>query len=171
MNLLHSRTSEAAREVSVDVVIRKVLEHFKQEDPRGLPGVPIPEPMDIPDFEGQFSLAKIKFSEAQLHGLSLFKIEHIRTDLRAMKVWVGLSFDSLQVLGRYKMSSWLSTSSGDFNVTLLGVHAQGFAGLVVDGEGSLQASNITLDLAFKDIDMKFDNLGFFGSLFQVEFLP
>ena len=65
------------------------------------------------------------------------------------------------------MSSWFSTSSGDFNVTLIKVQAQGFAGLVVDNEGLLQASNITFDVGFKDIAMKFDNLGFFGSLFQV----
>jgi hypothetical protein len=64
------------------------------------------------------------------------------------------------------MSSWLSTSSGDFNVTVEGVYAIGFAGLVVDQEGVMQASNITLDLAFKDINLKFENLGFFGNLFQ-----
>ena len=144
-----------------------MLEHFKQDDPRGLPGLPIPDPMPIPDFEGQFTMAKIKFSEALLHGLSQFRIEHVRTDLRDMKVWVGFSFESLQVLGRYRMGSWLSTSSGDFNVTLLDVHAQGFVGLAVDTEGAIQASNITIDLRFRDIAMNFDNLGFFGSLFQV----
>lgn len=78
-----------------------------------------------------------------------------------------MTFDSLQVIGRYRMSSWFSTSSGDFNVTLISVQAQGFAGLVVDSEGLMQATNITFDVGFKDITMKFENLGFFGSLFQV----
>ena len=78
-----------------------------------------------------------------------------------------MTFDTLQVVGRYRMSSWFSTSSGDFNVTLIRVHAEGFAGLIVDSEGLMQASNITFDVGFKDITMKFENLGFFGSLFQV----
>lgn len=65
------------------------------------------------------------------------------------------------------MSSWFSTSSGDFNVTLIKVNAEGYAGLIVDEEGLLQASNISFGVGFKDIAMKFDNLGFFGSLFQV----
>ena len=80
---------------------------------------------------------------------------------------MGLTFDTLQVLGRYRMSTWLTTSSGDFNVTLITVNADGFAGIIVDGDGSLQVSNITFDVGFKDIAMKFDNLGFFGSMFQV----
>lgn len=80
---------------------------------------------------------------------------------------MGLTFDTLQVVGRYRMSSWFSTSSGDFNVTLITVNADGFAGLTVDADGSLQISNITFDVGFKDIAMKFDNLGFFGSMFQV----
>lgn len=67
------------------------------------------------------------------------------------------------------MSSWFSTSSGDFNVTLIKVNAEGYAGLVVDEEGLLQTSDITFGVGFKDITMKFDNLGFFGSLFQVIF--
>lgn len=80
---------------------------------------------------------------------------------------MGMTFDTLEVLGRYRMSSWFSTSSGDFNVTLIKVVAEGFVGLMVDTDGSLQASNITFDVGFKDIAMKFDNLGFFGNLFQV----
>ncbi|KZS07952.1 Uncharacterized protein APZ42_028321 [Daphnia magna] len=153
-------------ELALDARIRQLLEHFKQDDPLGIPGVPIPDPMPIPDFEGEFPAAKIKFSEAELHQLSQFRINYVRTDLKDLKVWIGMTFDSLQVIGRYRMSSWFSTSSGDFNVTLISVQAQGFAGLVVDSEGLMQATNITFDVGFKDITMKFENLGFFGSLFQ-----
>jgi hypothetical protein len=188
-------------ELSLDARIRQLLEHYKQDDPLGIPGVPIPDPMPIPDFEGDFPAAKIKFSEAQLQQLSQFRINYVRTDLKDLKVrtmstrldsgrkitesvffcfffvfffkfkvWIGMTFDTLQVVGRYRMSSWFSTSSGDFNVTLIRVHAEGFAGLIVDSEGLMQASNITFDVGFKDITMKFENLGFFGSLFQVTLL-
>lgn len=82
---------------------------------------------------------------------------------------MGLTFDTLEVIGQYRMGSWFSTSSGDFNVTLIKVQGEGFAEMMVDSEGSLQASNITFDIKFKDINMKFDNLGFFGTVFQVNF--
>ena len=160
---ISNRTKE---ELSLDARIRQMLDHFKQDDPRGIPGLPIPDPMPIPDFKGQFSVAEIRFSDAHLHQLSQFRIDYVRTDLKELKVWVGLTFDTLEVIGRYRMGSWFSTSSGDFNVTLIQVKGEGFAGLIVDTDGSLQASNITFDVGFKDIAMHFDNLGFFGSLFQ-----
>lgn len=96
-----------------------------------------------------------------------FRLRLLHEQFHLIQVWVGLTFDTLQVVGRYRMSSWFSTSSGDFNVTLITVNAEGFAGLDVDADGTLQVSNITFDVGFKDITMKFDNLGFFGSLFQV----
>ena len=71
------------------------------------------------------------------------------------------------MLGRYGMSSWLTTSTGDFNITLIDVNAQGFCGLTVDPEGILQATNISLDMGFGDIKMQFDNLGFLANLLQV----
>lgn len=66
--------------------IRQFLEHFKQDDPKGIPGAPIPDPMPIPDFKGSFSVADINFSEAQLHQLSQFRINYVRTDLKELKV-------------------------------------------------------------------------------------
>lgn len=42
--------------------------------------------MPIPDFEGEFPAAKIKFSEAELHQLSQFRINYVRTDLKDLKV-------------------------------------------------------------------------------------
>ncbi len=73
-------------ELSLDARIRQLLEHYKQDDPLGIPGVPIPDPMPIPDFEGDFPAAKIKFSEAELQQLSQFRINYVRTDLKDLKV-------------------------------------------------------------------------------------
>ena len=36
--------------------VREILEHYKQEDPVGIPGAPIPDPMPIPDMRHSFSL-------------------------------------------------------------------------------------------------------------------
>jgi len=71
------------------------------------------------------------------------------------------------LLGRYSINSWLTTSTGNFNISLVDVNAKGFCGLTVDPEGILQATNISLDLGFYDIKMKFENLGFFANVLQV----
>lgn len=75
------------------------------------------------------------------------------------------------MLGRYGMSSWLTTSTGDFNITLINVNAQGFCGLTVNEDGILQATNISLDLGFYDIKMQFDNVGFLANILQVPSFP
>ncbi len=75
------------KELSLDVRIRQMLEHFKQDDPRGIPGLPIPDPMPIPDFKGNFPGADIKFSDANLYDLSKFRIDYVRTDLKDLRVF------------------------------------------------------------------------------------
>ncbi|KAL1116482.1 hypothetical protein AAG570_004954 [Ranatra chinensis] len=59
---------------------RAVMEHYKQEDPIGLPGAPIPDPMVIPKIKkGIFDLKNL-----HIYGLSKFKIEKFDLDLDNM---------------------------------------------------------------------------------------
>lgn len=146
--------------------VRLILDHYKQEDPVGLPGAPVSDPMPIPDMKHSFTYATMHFKSAHVHGLSRFRIQHIKSDLAALKLSVGLRIEKLEVLGNYTMSSWFSRSSGPFNVTLSNVYIEGLAKLEVERGGQLQAQNIDMDIAFRDIAMDFENLGFLGSLFQ-----
>lgn len=66
--------------------ILQILEHYKQEDPIGLPGAPVPDPMEIPDMKQSFSVATMNFKNTNVYGLSKFRIEHIRSNLADMKV-------------------------------------------------------------------------------------
>ncbi|PSN43110.1 hypothetical protein C0J52_10472 [Blattella germanica] len=116
--------------------IRAILEHYKQEDPVGIPGAPIPDPMPIPDMTHSFSLS------------------------------VGMRINKLEILGNYTMSTWFSKSQGRFNVTLSNVYVEGLAKLEVERGGQLAAQNIDMDIIFEDIAMNFENLGFMGSIFQ-----
>jgi len=158
--------AEPVKELSIDEKIRRIVEHFKQDDPLGIPGVPIPDPKEIPDIEKDITGAKVILTDAKMHDMSKFRIDYVRTDLKDLKVWISITFPRLRMLGRYGMSSWLTTSTGDFNITLIDVNAQGFCGLTVDPEGILQATNISLDMGFGDIKMQFDNLGFLANLLQ-----
>lgn len=66
--------------------VRLILNHYKQEDPVGLPGAPVADPMPIPDMKHSFSYATMNFMSAHVHGLSRFRIRHIRSNLAAMQV-------------------------------------------------------------------------------------
>lgn len=83
---MSSHFFSAQTELSLDARIRQLLEHFKQDDPKGIPGAPIPDPMTIPDFKGSFSVADINFSEAMLYNMSQFRLNYVRTDLKDLKV-------------------------------------------------------------------------------------
>lgn len=63
-----------------------VLEHYKQEDPVGFPGAPIPDPMDVPDMKKSLGMATLTMMKVKAHGLSKFRIANINADLKAMKV-------------------------------------------------------------------------------------
>ena len=76
----------AVAEKKVSDQIRAILEHYKQEDPVGIPGAPIPDPMPIPDMKHSFSVATMHFKTVHVYGLSLFRIDHIKSDLAAMQV-------------------------------------------------------------------------------------
>lgn len=74
--------------------VRLILDHYKQEDPVGLPGAPITDPMPIPDMKHSFTYATMHFKSAKVHGLSRFRIQHIQSNLAAMQVRI---FTCLQV--------------------------------------------------------------------------
>ncbi|XP_058788883.1 uncharacterized protein LOC131662910 [Phymastichus coffea] len=146
--------------------IKAILKHYQQADPVGLPGAPVPDPMDVPPMRHSFSMFSMDLRAIKLHGLSRFRIEHARSELALMQASVGLRIASLDVKGLYTLSSWLSRSEGDFTVRLSGVRVQGLARLEVAADGRLRAQDIDMDLTFDDIDMDFRNLGFFAAVFQ-----
>ncbi|OXU19729.1 hypothetical protein TSAR_002046 [Trichomalopsis sarcophagae] len=146
--------------------IRAILKHYQQPDPIGLPGAPIPDPMDVPNMKQSFSMFTMNLNSIKVYGLSKFRIEHIRSELALMQVSVGLDIENLDIKGLYTLSSWISSSAGDFTVKLLGVKVEGLAKLEVGNDGKLHAQDIVMDLTFENIDLDFKNLGFFASLFQ-----
>ncbi|XP_012541994.1 uncharacterized protein LOC105839904 [Monomorium pharaonis] len=156
----------AAGEQRLGDQIRAILKHYQQDDPVGLPGAPIPDPMPVPDMKHSFSMYTMNFKQINVYGLSKFRIEHVESELARMQVLVAVRIDTLDVRGLYTLASWLSRSAGDFMVKLTGVNVEGVARLEVSTDGKLQAQDIDLDLTFDKIDLDFKNLGFLGSVFQ-----
>lgn len=79
---------------------------------------------------------------------------------------MGLSLSEIFVNGLYQMSSWFTRSKGNFSVTISNVSAEAQVSFTVDSAGSLQVEDVQMDVKFGDIKMDFENLGFFGSIFQ-----
>lgn len=63
-----------------------VLDHFKQEDPVGFPGAPIPDPMEVPDMRKSVGMGTLSMMKVKAYGLSKFRIDSIKADLKEMKV-------------------------------------------------------------------------------------
>lgn len=141
----------------------EMLEHYKQPDPVGVPGAPIPDPMDLPDMKQSFSLGTMNFKNQQLTGLKNFRISHIVADINAMKVECGLNIALLTVKGNYTLSSWFSRSKGPFTVQLQNVKVTAIARLDVERSGQLEAQEIDMDIGFERINMNFVGI---GALFQ-----
>ena len=146
--------------------VRAILEHYKQKDPIGLPGVPIPDPMDIPPLTHSFSMATLNMKNITLYGLSKFRIHHVTINLAVMDAEVALTIDKLDIYGNYTLSSLFYGSQGPFTIKLKNIFGKAIARLDVERDGRLGAQEINMDISFEHIDINFERLAFFASLFQ-----
>ncbi|KAG6448015.1 uncharacterized protein LOC115442087 isoform X2 [Manduca sexta] len=113
-----------------------------------------------------FSFATMYFKNTAVYGISKFRIVYVNTEISAMQVQAALTIDQLQARGNYTMSTWLNTAKGPFTVDVTGLEIKARAGLGVERDGKLRAQDIVIDLSFKTITVNFENLGFFGGMFQ-----
>lgn len=143
--------------------ILEILEHYKQPDPVGLPGSPIPDPMSVPDMRKSFSVGTMNCKNQSLHGLKNFRIQHILVDINAMKVESTIDIKKILVEGNYTLSSWFSKSKGPFSVQLQNVKITAIARLDVGRSGQLEAQEIDMDISFENIALNFQGI---GTLFQ-----
>lgn len=149
--------------------VRLILEHYKNPDPVGLPGVLIPDPMHIPDKTQDITFGiTLKLLNTHVHGLSKFQIESINTNIGELKMFIAVRVDKLEVLGNYTLSSWLgfSRSKGGCNITMNDVYVEGLANLNVARLGNLEAEEIELDVYVNNFVLDFKNLSVMGSIFQ-----
>ncbi|XP_005180333.1 uncharacterized protein LOC101891975 [Musca domestica] len=143
-----------------------VLNHYKQEDPIGFPGAPVPDPMDVPDMKKNLGMATLSMYDVQSYGLSKFRIVSIKADLNAMTVKCAVELDEMITKGSYTLTSFFSKANGPFIVILKKVLITGVATLAVQRDGHLLTDHIKMDVTFADMSMDFQNLGFLGTVFQ-----
>lgn len=161
------RDAATTAERDVAAQLRSLVEHYKGDDPVGIPGAPIPDPVDVPDMKRSFTVTSMDFKKVKVYGLSKFRFQRIKLDLAVLQAEVGVKISTLLMAGQYTIGGWFSRSSGPFTVTLNGVLVEGVASLEVDRKGRLEAQNIHLDIKFENIKLDFQNLGGAAYIFQV----
>uniref|UniRef100_A0A182QKY9 Hemolymph juvenile hormone binding protein n=1 Tax=Anopheles farauti TaxID=69004 RepID=A0A182QKY9_9DIPT len=143
-----------------------IIDLYKEDDPVGLPGATIPDPMPIPEIKQSLSIAKMHLRNVLAHGMSRFRIRFFRTELTTMSVQTQISIDEIAVQGNYTMSTFFNRAEGPFTVLMRNVLTKANVSLAVERDGTLRTKDIELDIAFDDMAMDFQNLGFMGSIFQ-----
>lgn len=93
----------AQDEQKLSETLLAIVEHYKQQDPVGVPGVPIPDPLPVPPMNHSFSVGKMSFRDMQLYGLKKFRIEHVTVDVATMRMHAALLIDVIDVLGNYTL--------------------------------------------------------------------
>ncbi|XP_056647669.1 uncharacterized protein LOC130452416 [Diorhabda sublineata] len=146
-------------EKKLSETIRTIINHYKQPDPLGIPGAPIPDPMPIPDMRKSFSVGTMYFKNMQLTGLKKFRIEHVLADITKMKVNATLSIDVLVTRGNYTLRSLFSRGAGPFSVTLTKVVVTAVAKMEILPDGSLEAQDMDMDLKIGGIELDFKGMG------------
>lgn len=66
--------------------IYALLDHYKQEDPVGLPNVPVPDPFPVPDVKNSFAVGTLYLKNTNAYGMSKFRLKSIKTDLNELTV-------------------------------------------------------------------------------------
>nr|XP_029720585.1 uncharacterized protein LOC115262321 [Aedes albopictus] len=141
-----------------------VIEFYKQPDPVGLPAmVSIPDPLSIPPFRQSVAFTAMEMRDLMTYGLSRLRVRLFEAELSSMALRVELTMDELMVNGSYAINMG---SSGPFWLKMKNVRTLGNVSLGVDREGILRAQDIELDIGIEDMAMDFQNLGWFGRVFQ-----
>jgi hypothetical protein len=181
-------------EDQIALQMNKIIDHFKNDDPIGLPMFPLPDPFDVPDVKQSMSFGTLQMSNVKLHGISKFRLKFISTEVREMEAKCGIQFDALTLIGNYTIRSMITRNqgrncdgsinnyteiniflnylsfslslSGPFTITLNNVLVFGNASLGVERDGKIRTENITIDIKFSDMTMDFRNLGLLAKFFQ-----
>lgn len=63
-----------------------LLEHYKQKDPLGLPGAPVPDPFPVPYTKQSIGMGTLTMKNSSAYGLSKFRIKSLSVDVNKLVV-------------------------------------------------------------------------------------
>lgn len=152
--------NEKVAENRLTTQVLAVVDHFKQKDPVGIPGAPVPEPMIIPMIEQSFSVGKMKMTNVSIFGLSKFRIKYSKIDLNSMSAKAVIYLEKMHMEGTYSFRALFSSATGPFTVDMQDVYTYANLTLGVNLDGKIETQDIAMDIiSDKKIDVDFKNLG------------
>ncbi|XP_070509407.1 uncharacterized protein [Chironomus tepperi] len=156
-------TNTAQNEIVMQIY--EVIDHFKQEDPIGLP-LPIPDPMEIPGVTQHKFGSTLNLNPVFIHETSKFRIVAATIEFdKLMEGSCKLSFDQLVLRGNYTLRNFLGKKDGPFTVIIKSLDVVGSAKLGVERNGKLRAQDIVSDMEVETMSINFENLGFLKEIF------
>lgn len=73
-------------ESQLSAQIIALLEHYKQTDPLGIPGAPIPDPFPVPYTKQSIGMGTLTMKDTLAYGLSKFRIKSMSLDVNQLMV-------------------------------------------------------------------------------------
>lgn len=148
--------------------ITALLDHYKQNDPLGIPETvaTVPDPFPVPPIKKSVGMGTLNMHQANAYGLSKFRIKSVEFDVNLLLVKCVVELDAMSIIGNYTLRSLFSSASGPFNVTLTNVVAASNASVAVERDGKIRTQDIAMDMNFSDMSMNFENLGNFVVAFN-----
>ncbi|KAG5680013.1 hypothetical protein PVAND_009546 [Polypedilum vanderplanki] len=147
--------------------VYQIIDHFKNDDPVGIPSLEIPDPISVPDVQQNINVGKLFMSKVKAYGVSQFRIQNVTVEVdRKMEANCGLLFDTLILRGNYSLSSFLARSQGPFVIIISNVVVTANANLKINREGKIRTNEIDADITLAKMNVSFSNLGLLASFFQ-----
>lgn len=152
--------NEKVAENRLSTQVLAIVEHFKQPDPVGIPGAPVPEPMIVPFIEQNLPIGKMKMTQVAIYGLSKFRIKLSEIDLNSLKATAIVFLEKMHMEGTYSLNAMFQTRTGPFTVDMQDVYTYANITLGVNMDGKLETQDIAMDIVSeKNIAVDFKNLG------------
>lgn len=145
-------------------IVGDLIRYFSQDDPQGMPVLPIADPFDYPDV--LYVNDRMSLWGQKILGFSRIRISSIVFNFTTFTVRAAFKLPVLTSLGKYSWKSsiwWDSDSEGATNITLGDVTVRLDASLSVDEEGALRLSeeSTKLDMTYGVLEVDFENLSSF----------
>lgn len=143
--------------------VRLIIDHYKNPNPEGLPGVKIPEPVHWPDKKLSRFGVTLNLHDTHVYGFSKLQIVAIDMDFSKLEIYMAVQANKLEVLGNYTLTTLLglSRTQGSCNITCNEVYMEGIANLFIDKKGHLLAQEIELDVSINNFVVDFKRTDFF----------
>ncbi|XP_013788960.1 uncharacterized protein LOC106472839 [Limulus polyphemus] len=170
---VHGRREMVLRTVKSDQAfsdyMKKIIGNFRVLMRTGSDELHLPvlDPLKLPNKNinknNHGTRIRAQLKNLKISGLSQIQISTLQADVRNLKLELGLLIPNLSVTGTYFLDGIVArlfplNGNGKFQVTATNAKIYGAAVLILTSGGTIQLDNVDLDIDFRAIGVRFDNL-------------